>query len=126
MSRANEEELYSLELFISRLLRKGVMLAGALLLIGWITQIQFTGNPLAEFQNYQASSLAEHLRLIWEQRQVGLMVSYLGLAVLISLPMLRVFLTAFLFLRQGERILAAVATLVLVLLLISFSLGIEI
>lgn len=125
MSRG-EEELYNLEIFISQMLRGGVLIAGALLLVGWLTQIQFHENPFLAFQVYQPLSLKLYLNQLWQGGEWGLLTACGGLFVLISLPILRVVMTAVLFLRQGERKLALVAAFVLVLLLMSFSLGIEI
>ena len=122
----DEQELYNLELFISKMLRLGVLVSGALLLIGWMTQIQFTENPFLAFHEYHALPLSQFLGQLWAAGDWGMLVSFAGLFVLISLPLLRVLLTAILFLRQGERKLALIAAFVLIMLLISFSLGIEI
>jgi uncharacterized membrane protein len=45
--------------------------------------------------------------------------------VLISLPVLRVLLTSILFLKMGDKILAAIAASVLLVLVLSFALGFE-
>lgn len=119
------DQLLSLELRISLLLRWGVLLAGAFMLIGWITLLDFSQNPLAEFHEYKGEGLKQSLQTALDNGQWGLLVAYLGLALLISLPLLRVLMTAVLFVKQKERVLAAIAFVVFATLILSFSLGIE-
>jgi uncharacterized membrane protein len=119
------DPLHKLELRISKLLRYGVMGAGTFLLIGWATMLDFSQNPLAEFHLYKNETFVQSLSGAWQNHHWGLLMAYAGLIFLISLPLLRVFLTAVLFVKQKERILAAVAFFVFVILIISFSLGIE-
>jgi uncharacterized membrane protein len=121
-----KDELYSLEMFISKLLRWGVLLAGLFLLIGWLMNISLTGNPFAIFQTYHEVPFLETLQAVFTNREWGLGLAYLGLCILISLPMLRVLMTAVLFFKQKEYWMASAATLVMIALLISFSLGFEI
>lgn len=118
--------LYNLELFIAKLLRIGVLIAGVFLLIGWMSQFQFIGNPLEKFEHYQHIPFAQSFRECWEQQRWGLITAYVGLCILISLPIIRVFMTAVLFYRLKEFLMASAATLVFVALLLSFSLGFEI
>jgi len=75
-----------LELRISWLLRWGVFLAGALLFTGWMTFLDFSQNPLAKFQEYKNESLQQSLRSALVSGDWGLLIAYLGLALLISLP----------------------------------------
>lgn len=114
-----------MSLTIAKLLRYGVLIAGALMLAGWCTLLDFSHNPLAAFHEYQSSNLEQSLRIALEAGQWGLLLAYLGLAVLISLPLLRVFLTALLFLKQKEKAMAILSFFVLAVLILSFSLGIE-
>jgi len=115
----------NLELRISWLLRWGVLFAGALLFVGWMTFLDFSQNPLAEFQDYKNESLQQSVGSALDRGDWGLFIAYLGLALLISLPLIRVLMTALLFLKQKEKILATVAFLVFATLILSFSLGIE-
>lgn len=117
---------YELELFISKLLRIGVLIAGFFLLIGWMSQFQFIGNPLEKLEHYQQISFVDSFRQCWERQQWGLVMAYVGLCVLISLPIVRVFMTAFLFFRRREFLMASAATFVFIALLLSFLLGFEI
>lgn len=119
----SKDSLYDLELFISKFLRMGVLIAGLLLLVGWLSKFQFDGNRLAEFEVYRHMSFAESFWHCWAEGQWGLVVSYIGLCVLICLPLIRVLLTAVLFFKHKEHIMASAAAIVFFALLLSFSLG---
>jgi uncharacterized membrane protein len=119
------DPLHSLELRISKLLRYGVMAAGAFLLLGWISLLDFTQNPLAAFHEYRSQSFEQSLANAWESHDWGLLIAYAGLLMLISLPLLRVLMTAILFVKQKEKILAAIAFFVFAILILSFTQGIE-
>ena len=119
------DELESLELKISKFLRVGVLAAGMFMLLGWITHLIFKGSSLELLKTYNAVSIEETWKIIIANNLWFELISYLGLIVLISLPITRVFLTAILFLKQKEYALAGIASIVLVALLISFVLGIE-
>lgn len=123
----NTDEMESLELKISKFLRVGVLVAGLFMLSGWSIELyaQGEGDPFAPFRTYQEVPLGRQLAHIFEAHLYPVMLSYLGLFILISLPLIRVALTAVLFLKQKERILAAIAFFVLACLLFSFSQGIE-
>lgn len=119
------DELESLELKISKLLRAGVLAAGFLMLIGWIAHLVLKGSSFELLKTYNAVSIDETFKIAIANNSWSVLIAYLGLIILISLPITRVFLTAFLFLKQKEYILAGIASFVLIALLVSFSLGIE-
>ncbi len=121
----SDDQLLNLELKISALLRWGVLVAGALMLIGWASLLDFTQNPLAAFHDYKSESLHDSVQQAFTNHQWGLLTAYAGLVVLISLPLLRVLMTAVLFVKQKEKTLAAIAFIVFATLILSFSLGIE-
>lgn len=118
------DSIETLELRIAKLLRVGVIIAGLLLLAGWLMQVKFSANPFFNFQTYDEISLIELFNFHLKNRQWGALVSYAGLMVLISLPLLRVILTTYLFLRQKEYHLAIIAFIVMIGLVVSMSLGI--
>ncbi len=120
------DPLYSLELKIAQLLRGGVLVAGFFLLLGWLMTIHPGENTLSHFQTYQQIPFLQSLEHLWQGREWGLLIAYFGLGVLISLPLLRVLMTAFLFFKQKEMVLAGLALVVLIALGLSFSLGFEI
>ena len=118
-------DLESLELKISKFLRIGVLVAGSFMLVGWLIHLFMQGSSLEALKNYHAITLNETLRLAIATKSWSEIIAYLGLIILIALPLIRVFLTAFLFMKQKEYLLAVIASIVLVALIISFSLGIE-
>lgn len=119
------DELESLELRISKFLRAGVLAAGLLMLIGWISHLLFKGSSFELLKTYNAVSIDETFRMALANNSWSELIAYLGLIILIALPITRVFLTAFLFLKQKEYVLAGIASFVLIALIVSFSLGIE-
>lgn len=119
------DPLNTLELKISKFLRYGVLTSGFFLLVGFISTFQWSGNPFVRFAVYTPVDLPTALEVAFMGDEWGMIISYIGLIVLISLPMIRVFLTAFLFIKQKEFLLAGIAGFVLIALIFSFSLGIE-
>ena len=119
------DQLENLEIKISKFLRAGVILSGSLLLIGWLMDFNYNHNPFAEFSQYSNLDLGTALEVAFMGEKWGILICYLGLFILISLPMIRVLLTAILFVKQKEMMLAGIAALVLFALILSFSLGIE-
>ena len=117
------ERGYDLELTIAKVLRYGVLIAGILMLVGWISAFQTTGNPLLEFSHFEEKSLSSSLDQCIEHGRWGILIAYIGLGCLISLPLIRVLLTALVFLRQKEFVLASVAIFVAFSLLISIAVG---
>lgn len=120
-----DDQLQALELKISKFLRAGVLLAGFFMLIGWVSDLLLHGSSFESFKLYHEVSLVETVKIAFATHAWGEIISYLGLTILIALPITRVFLTAFLFLKQKEYLLAGIASFVLIALIVSFSLGIE-
>lgn len=119
------DELESLELRISKFLRAGVIAAGVMMLIGWFFQLVLHGASFELLKTYNALALSDTLLAAYNNHEWAELISYLGLIILIALPITRVFLTAFLFFKQKEYVLAGIASFVLIALIVSFSLGIE-
>lgn len=114
-----------MELTIAKILRYGVLIAGFFILKGWMTQIQFNENIFLSFHQFTPEPLTVTLRKLFAEKNVGMLTAYVGLFILISLPLIRVLMTAFLFIKQKEYTLAAMASVVLVGLLLSFALGFQ-
>lgn len=114
-----------LELRISKFLRAGVITAGIFLFIGWMSLLFANGSSFVTFQTYHAIPLSESLGAALDAHSWTIIIAYVGLIILISLPILRVMLTAFIFLKQKEYLLAGIAGFVLITLILSFALGIE-
>lgn len=121
----SDEAVPALEWAVARMLRIGVAIAGLLMLAGWMTFLDFSENPLTRFHEYQNIPLAVTLREAWAHGNGGLLTAYLGLALLVSLPVIRVLMTAVLFTKQRQKILAGIAYFVFAMLLASLVLGIE-
>lgn len=119
----NEDGIFALELTIAKLLRAGVLVAGAFIFIGWMSRFSWSRNPFSEFALFHEEPLLPVLRRAWTGGDWGLLTMYLGLVGLIALPFTRVAMTALLFVRRREFALASFAALVLLGLLFSFSLG---
>ena len=118
-------DIETLELKISKFLRWGVLFAAILMLIGWILQFKWSGNPFFHFEVYDQIPFSSQIFFHYRKEHWGHLLSYAGLIVLISLPLIRVLLTAILFLKQKEFALAIIAFLVLLGLIVSFTFGIE-
>lgn len=119
------DEIESLELKISKFLRFGVLLSGVIMFVGWVLQLRWRGNPFYNYDTYDPISLVRLLEVYLRNENWGALISYFGLVVLISLPIIRVLLTAILFITQKERLLALIALIVLSGLVASVLLGIE-
>jgi uncharacterized membrane protein len=119
------EQIEKLELKIAKFLRYGVIFAGILMFAGWISQIKWKGDPFFNFQMYDQIALKDLILHYYVHQNWGMLVAYSGLLTLIALPVIRVLLTAILFLSQKEKILALVATIVFIGLIVSMTLGIE-
>ena len=119
------DKIEDLELRTSKLLRGGVIVAGILIAIGWTTTWNTTSGSLFNFKTYDQISLVDTLQLHIRNGNWGILVCYLGLGTLISLPLIRVLLTMVLFIKQKEIILAFISLAVLLALLVSMALGID-
>ncbi|KHD87128.1 MAG: hypothetical protein OM95_15985 [Bdellovibrio sp. ArHS] len=120
-----EKNLNRLEYRISQLLRSGVLFAGIFLLVGWLWLRWNGANNLSSLTEYRPTSLWESLQWAFLMKDRGLLISYAGLIILVLLPVVRVFLTGILFLKQRENKLAIMAFAVFIALVGSFFLGID-
>lgn len=112
-----------LELKISKVLRVGVFTSGIIILIGWALTAYEGGATLLIFKDYDQLDLLSQVSIAYKNGQWGILTSFFGLATLITLPVLRVFLTSLLFFSQKEIKIGFISLLVLILLFISFILG---
>lgn len=112
-----------LELKISLLLRWGVVLSGLLLSAGWIGNLLEKGEQLHQFSIYKPQNLVESLHWIILTRDKASLFSYVGIFVLILLPLIRVLLTGVLFVRDKDYPLALFSFIVFGLLVLGIQLG---
>lgn len=118
-------KIEDLELKIAKFLRFGVIIAGILMFTGWCFIVRWRISPFINFHVYDPIPFADMMAYAVARKNPGQLLSYAGLLTLISLPIIRVTLTAYLFFRQKEKILSAIAVIVLIGLILSMSLGIE-
>lgn len=111
---------------ISKLLHNGIIFSGLSILLGWVLSFNESANQLANLQNYQKRNLFLTLEMEVLAGNWALLVCYAGLFALICLPVLRVFVSMILLLKQKEKGMALISSLVLLGLLMSFTFGIEI
>lgn len=121
----SNEAVPSLEWAVARMLRVGVIISGVLMLGGWMTFMDFHENPLVRFHEYHNQRLPVSLSLAWHSGNWGLLLSYAGLALLVSLPVIRVFMAAVIFTKQRQATLAGLAYFVFFILIVSLSLGLD-
>lgn len=121
----DDAELHKLEMVIANFLRWGVALAAGLLAVGWLGQVLTSGDGVAAFHDYRPESMADIFKRAWQNGDYGIVFSSSGLGILVSLPICRVLLTAYLFIRQKDWRFAAMSLFVFAVLLGSFCLGIE-
>lgn len=117
-------QIKNLELKISKFLRYGVIFSGIVILIGWIMMFK-SANSFYTFKFYDKLPLTEVIPFYIYRERWGILVAYVGLIILISLPIIRVLLTLVLFIKQKEYILSVVAGCVCLALILSLFLGIE-
>lgn len=117
-------ELERMELKISKFLRAGVVVSGLIIAIGWIWSFKSSADHFTPLKTYQPLNLIDSLEISFMLEYWGRMLSYFGLMILISLPVIRVVLSTLLFIKQKERAMAFIGTMVMIGLLISFSLGV--
>jgi Predicted membrane protein len=118
------------ELFISWLLRIGVMVSAALVIIGMA--MSFSNHPLYRSSHAElgaltsASGIYPHtvtsvLRSVREGHGQG--IAMLGLLLLIATPVFRVAVSVILFARERDVLFVVMTSTVLALLILSFILG---
>lgn len=114
-----------LELKIAKILRIGILISGILMLTGWIINSVDSGTSLIIFKDYDQLDFGYQLLIAYRNKQWGILISFVGLAILVLLPLLRVFLTAILFFVQKETRMGFIASFVFLALITSFFLGIK-
>ncbi|MFV8259164.1 DUF1634 domain-containing protein [Bdellovibrio bacteriovorus] len=120
-----KESLHDLELTISQILRGGVLFAGIFLLTGWLWMLLRNGSELQSFSAYEPRPFVENIQWALVMNDRALLIAQFGLVVLVCLPLVRVLMTAILFLKQKDKGLAIMALTVFVALVGSFLLGID-
>lgn len=118
-------EIETMELKIAKFLRAGVVVSGITMLVGWVWSFRVGHDPFAPLQEYSSLTLYQSIAVCLMLKYWGRLLIYLGLTILISLPVIRVILSVVLFIKQKEKAMALIGAIVLVGLILSFSLGVE-
>lgn len=118
-------DINTMELKIAKFLRGGVILSGIIIAIGWAMSFKAASDPFIPLQTYSHLNLVDSIQMQAILQNWGKIIAYFGLTILISLPVIRVFLSILLFIKQKEKAMAILGTIVLFGLILSFSLGIE-
>ncbi len=116
-------ELERMELKISKFLRIGVIISGAIITLGWAMSFRADYDPFENLKTYHQISLIDSFQIQFMLENWGRLIVYFGLMILISLPVLRVLLSVVLFVKQKEKKMALIGAIVLLGLILSFSLG---
>lgn len=114
---------YDFDILVSKFLRYGVFLVAIFLTLGWILEIDLKGNVFASYEHYQERNLFDSLTEAWVHKKMGLLLSYFGLGLLISLPLFRVIMTGILFAKKKEYEMMSLCLVVLFGLALSVFLG---
>jgi len=112
-----------MELKISNVLRIGVYIAGGIILIGWLMAFNSNNNIFDVYKTYEEVDLITSLKAQVILQNWGRLITYLGLIVLILLPIIRVLMSVALFIKQKELKMALIGAIVFIGLLISFYQG---
>ena len=118
------------ELLISRLLRLGVSISLALVVIGTVVSFvhhreYLSRSPALRPLTGAGAAFPHSLRNVWRGLLEfhGQSIVVLGLLLLIATPVVRVAVSILGFVRSGDRRYVIITTIVLLLLLLSFALG---
>jgi uncharacterized membrane protein len=106
-------EAWNIETSIAKLLRIGVVLAGLLIATGWFFQLSFRSDVFAEFATYQTQTINSRLEDLFAASDWPKLIGYLGLSVLVSLPIIRVLMTLVLFIKSRDYLMVVAASIVL-------------
>ncbi len=117
---------YPVDLLIGSLLRRGVLCAASLVLLGGIIYLFHQGFALPDYKVFRGEP--PELRHIWGIIRSafsfhGEGLIQLGLLALIATPIARVLLSIFIFLRQRDKMYVVITCLVLVVLSYSLFYG---
>lgn len=125
MTEKATQELLNLELKISKFLRMGVIVSGLFMIVGWIFESLKSENSFDKIKSYNPDALADSFQLAYASGDWATVLTYIGLIILVSLPIIRVLLTAVLFIKQKDTPMAALAIFVFFILMTSLMLGFE-
>lgn len=111
------------ELIISGVLRGGVLLSAAIILLGVV--LYYLRNPRANPAIAQPEAFPHSLTTVLAglAHADGLAIIVLGLLILLATPVIRVAVSIVAFALEGDRLYVAITALVLLILVVSFIAG---
>ncbi len=111
------------ELIISGVLRGGVVLSAAVILLGVV--LYYLRNPRANPAIAQPEAFPHSLAAVLAglAHADGLAIIVLGLLILLATPVIRVAVSIVAFALEGDRLYVAITALVLLILVVSFIAG---
>jgi uncharacterized membrane protein len=115
-----------LDLTIGRLLRYGLFLSAAIVVIGALVYLIKHGSEVPDYTDFKMApaSLRRPVNIIDQALHfTGHGVIQLGLLLLIATPVARVFFSVFAFFRQRDYLYTVITLIVLLILLFSLFLG---
>jgi uncharacterized membrane protein len=121
----SDAKVEALEWKIGRFLRYGVFTSAFFLTLGWAGEYKRAPHAIEHFQVYRPLSLIRMVEQALIAHDVYRLLTLFGFATLIALPIIRVLLTGYLFLRNRDWSMAAMAIFVFGVLTLSFFLGLE-
>ncbi|GAB6991592.1 DUF1634 domain-containing protein [Paenibacillus pini] len=112
-------DIQDVELAVSRWLRIGVILSAVVILIGLI--LLFITGTSGYPGNTYPHSLSDIFNGAIELKSYAVIT--VGLILLILTPVLRVAISIWVFMREGDKLYMGITTIVLLILIVSFVLG---
>ncbi|TPR36979.1 DUF1634 domain-containing protein [Apilactobacillus micheneri] len=117
--QTTKAEMNEIELVIGKILRIGVIISAAIMIIG-LLMFLITGNS-GYAGNYHPSSFKEIFHGIVQLKPYAIMM--LGIFCLILTPVLRVIVSIYSFYKEHDMLYVYITTFVLLVLIFSFFLG---
>ncbi|MCJ8013974.1 DUF1634 domain-containing protein [Paenibacillus sp. KQZ6P-2] len=112
-------EIQDVELAVSRWLRIGVIISAAVIVIGLI--LLFITGDSGYPGSFYPHTLSDILHGAVQLRPYAVIT--IGLILLILTPVLRVAISIWVFMREGDKLYVMITSIVLIILIISFVLG---
>ncbi|GIP29851.1 membrane protein [Paenibacillus sp. J23TS9] len=114
-----KSEIQDVELAVSRWLRVGVIISAAVIVLGLILLFIQGGSGYPE--NFYPHTLSDIFSGTAQLKPYAVITT--GLILLILTPVLRVAISIWVFVREGDKLYVIITSIVLIILIISFILG---
>jgi uncharacterized membrane protein len=115
----DNSQIQDVELAVSRWLRVGVLISAAVIILGLI--LFFIQGSSGYPGDYYPHSLPEIFNGTIHMKPYAVITT--GLILLILTPVLRVAISIWVFVREGDKLYVIITSIVLIILIVSFALG---